>query len=71
MEDDIRSPFKKRYEYKEHSSYSFQLNDVLIIQSIFAFVCRSRQSGVGRHSPAQSLYLTWDECAEVISTNLE
>ena len=46
MKDDIRSPFKKSYEYKEHSSYSFQLNDVLIIQSIFAFVCRSRQSGV-------------------------
>ena len=40
-----RSPVKKRYEYKEHSSYlSFQLNDVLVIQNIFAFVCRSRQS---------------------------
>ena len=26
MDDDIRSPFKKRYEYKEHSSYrSLQL----------------------------------------------
>ena len=26
MDDDTRSPFKKRYEYKEHSSYhSFQL----------------------------------------------
>ena len=36
-DDDIRSPFKKRYEYKEHISYrSFQLNDVLIIQIIFA-----------------------------------
>ena len=46
-DDDIRSPFKKRYEYKEHISYrSFQLNDVLTIQIIFAFVCRSRQRGV-------------------------
>ena len=49
MDDDTRSPFKKRYEYKEHSSYhSFQLHwvwdDVLIIQNIFAFVCRSRQT---------------------------
>ena len=49
MDDDTRSPFKKRYEYKEHGSYhSFQLHwvwdDVLIIQNIFAFVCRSRQT---------------------------
>ena len=37
-------PFwKKRYEYKEHSNHSFRLNDVLIIQKIFACVCRSRQ----------------------------
>ena len=44
MDDDIRSPFeKKRYEYKEHSNHSFRLNDVLIIQKIFACVCRSRQ----------------------------
>ena len=27
MDDDMRGPFKKRYEYKEHSSYHFfQLN---------------------------------------------
>ena len=45
MDDNLRSPFKKRFEYKKHSSYlSFQLNDVLVIQNIFAFVCRSRQS---------------------------
>ena len=49
MDDDIRSPFEKRYEYKEHSSYhSFQLNDVLIQQNVFAFVCRSPQGGVGK-----------------------
>ena len=31
-------------EYKEHSScHSFQLNDILNIQSIFAFVFKSRQ----------------------------
>ena len=44
-----RSPFKKRYKYKELTTYhSFQLNwvsdDALIIQNIFAFVCRSRQT---------------------------
>ena len=34
MDDSLRIPFKKRYEYKEHSSYlSFQLNDVLVIQN--------------------------------------
>ena len=44
MDDDIRSPFAKRYEYKEHSSYhSFRLNDVLIIQNIFSFFYRSRE----------------------------
>ena len=47
MDDDIRSPFKERYEYKEHSSsHSFQLNDTLIVQNIFAFVCRTPQRGV-------------------------
>ena len=47
MDDNLNlwSPFNKSYEYKEHISYlSFQLNDVLVIQNIFAFVCRSRQS---------------------------
>ena len=43
MDDDTRIPFKKRYEYKEHSGYhSFQLDcvwdDALITQNIFAFV---------------------------------
>ena len=47
--DDIRSPFEKRYKYKEHSScHSFQLNDVLIKQNIFAFVCMSPQGGAGK-----------------------
>ena len=47
MDDDIRSSFKERYEYKEGTSYhSFQLNDVLIIQNIFAFVSRPRVRGV-------------------------
>ena len=46
IDDDIRSPFEKRYENKEHSSYhSFRLNDV-IIQNIFACVYRSRQNAV-------------------------
>ena len=48
MDDDIRSPFPKRYEYKEHSSYhSFRLNDVLIIQNIVAFFI-GRDKGPGR-----------------------
>lgn len=47
--DNTRSPFKKRYKYKERTTYhSFQLDwvsdDALIIQNIFAFVCRSRQT---------------------------
>ena len=47
MDDDIPSPFKERYEYKEHSScHSFQLNDVLMIQNVFAIVCKSRQRGI-------------------------
>ena len=37
----------KRCRCKEQSSYhSFQLNDVLIIQNLFAFVCGSPQRGV-------------------------
>ena len=37
----------KRYQHKELSiNHSFQLNDVLIIQNIFYFVCRSPQRGV-------------------------
>ena len=45
---DMQSFFKKGYNYKECRRYhSFQLNwiwdDALIIQNIFAFVCRSQQ----------------------------
>ena len=53
MDDDTRSPFKKRHEYKEHSSYHFfQLDwvwdDALVMQNIFAFASRSRQHhGIG------------------------
>ena len=46
-------PFwKKRYEYKEHSNHSFRLNDVLIIQNIFAFFYRSRNQSClrGNHN---------------------
>ena len=44
IDDDIRSPFEKRYENKEHSSYhSFRLNVVLIKQNIFVCVNRSRR----------------------------
>ena len=52
MDDDTQSPLRKRYKYKGHSSYSFQFYrvwyDALIIQNIFAFVCRLRQhQGIG------------------------
>ena len=55
MDDDIQSPFKERYEYKEHSSYhSFQLNDVLIIQNIFAFVQGYHKGAYGKSGNPES-----------------